>query len=214
MVKPIKKIPVKKEEGEQAGGGGGGSSGGKTPVKKEEGKQAGGGGDGGSRSGGDTSGKKVGTFEVENDGSLRIPQNYQFTVDKKYIDEMFSLVKVGKDGKKEIDKVPKRLRDKEKGYQYNELKKMRALHYESMLLQASKGRIDLHYGKEGAPRFRTGQSVHHFWSSWFAKAVEPKVQLQGSSRPKWYSAGIIAALGEKTIRYAGHVFSEHAYQVH
>ena len=163
MVKPLKKIPVKKEEGEQAliisrivcAGEGGGSSGGKIPVKKEEGKQAVGGGSGSSGGGGDASGKKevkkVGNFEVEKDGSLRIPQNYEYTVNKKFIDEMFSLVKEGKDGKKEIDKVSKRLRDKEKGYQYNELKKMRALHYESMLLQASKGRIDLHYGKEGAP---------------------------------------------------------------
>ena len=111
--------------------------------------------------------------------------------------------------------MPKRLRDKEKGYKYNELKKMRALHYESLLLQASKGRIEAHFGAvEGGPRFRTGQTVHHFWASWFPTAVEPKVQLQGTSRPKWYSAGIVAALGKKTLRYAGHEFHEHVYQTH
>ena len=69
--------------------------------------------------------------------------------------------------------------------------------------------------QDGKARFRTGQSVHHFWASWFLTAEEPKVQLKGSgTRPQWYSAGIVAALGEKKIKYAGHEFQEHVYQVH
>ena len=72
-----------------------------TPaVKKEEGEQAVGGGGGSCSGAGDAPRKKVGNFEVESDGSLRIPQNYEYVVDKKFIDEMFSLVKVGEDGKK------------------------------------------------------------------------------------------------------------------
>ena len=78
-----------------------------------------------------------------------------------------------------------------------------------MLMQAQ---YDASQG--GKARFRTGQTVHHFWASWFLTAEEPKVQLKKSLRPQWYSAVIVAALGEKKIKYAGHEFQEHVYQVH
>jgi hypothetical protein len=123
---------------------------------------------------------------------------------------MYGLLKEGEDGDKEIGKVPKRLRKIEQGFQHQEPKKMRSAHYENMRMQA-KPSLE---SQEGKARFRTGQSVHHFWASWFVKAEEPKVQLQGSSRPKWYSAGIVAALGERKIKYAGHEFQEQTYQVH
>ena len=137
-------------------------------------------------------------------------EKFECTVSKNFIEEMYGLLKEGEDGEIEIGKVPKRLRSQEKGFQHQELKKMRHSQYEGLLMEAMQARP---IPVKGA-RFRTGQSVHHFWSSWFVKAEEPKVQLQGSSRPKWYSAGIVAALGERKIKYAGHEFQEQTYQVH
>ena len=56
--------------------------------------------------------------------------------------------------------------------------------------------------------------MHHWWSTWFKTALEPRPQLQGKNRPKWYDASIVCALGVKRVRYAGHWFEEHCYQVH
>ena len=66
----------------------------------------------------------------------------------------------------------------------------------------------------GEPRFHTGQSVLHWWSSWFAAAQEPRKQLQKNSRPSWYDATISSHAGMQTIKYAGVEYTQHCYRVY
>ena len=140
---------------------------------------------------------------------LELQGNLVIGVSKEFIDEICSLAADGK-------VIPRRLRKQEGSYERNELKKMRRVHYESALAAAS--RQSSHAEVQAAPHpaaFGTGQSVHHWWSTWFKTALEPRPQLQGKNRPKWYDASIVCALGVKRVRYAGHWFEqEHCYQVH
>ena len=78
--------------------------------------------------------KKEGNPTIE--GRWEIPENYECVVKKKFIDEMYGLCKPGEDGLMEAGHVSRRLRKIEEGYQHQELKKMRAAHYESMLMLA------------------------------------------------------------------------------
>lgn len=134
---------------------------------------------------------------------LELPGNLVFNVSKEFIDEITSLAAAGRD-------IPRRLRKLEGAYERNESTKMRRLHYESALAAATGQSAPAEVGA----KFETGQSVHHWWSSWFKTATEPKTQLQGKNRPNWYDASIVAALGMKRVRYAGQWFDEHTYQVH
>ena len=137
--------------------------------------------------------------------------NMALGVSKAFIDEITSLAAAGR-------AIPRRLRKLEGSYERNETIKMRRFHYESALAAAAslppsaeplQAPVDLH-----PAAFGTGQSVHHWWSSWFKNAEEPRSQLQGNNRPKWYDASIVCALGVKRVKYAGHWFEEHTYQVH
>ena len=65
-----------------------------------------------------------------------------------------------------------------------------------------------------APIFSTGQSVLHWWASWFSTATKPLLQLKGNSRPKWFDATIIMSIGCTECVYAGRTWTEPAYQVH
>ena len=146
---------------------------------------------------------------------VEVPPNFECGVSQKFIDEMYGLLKVGADGKKEIGKIAKRLRKMELGFEHQELKKMRAAHYESALMETgSMAKATICQGVVSKARFRTGQSAHHFWASWFKNAEEPKVQLKEKARPSWYSAFVLAALGERKVKYAGQEFHEQVYQVH
>jgi hypothetical protein len=139
---------------------------------------------------------------------LELQGNLVIGVSKEFIDEICSLAADGK-------VIPRRLRKQEGSYERNELKKMRRVHYESALAAASSQHAEIQCPPNWPPAYATGQSVHHWWSPWFKEALEPKPQLQGKSRPKWYDAVILAALGVKRVRYAGHWFEqEHCYQVH
>ena len=51
-------------------------------------------------------------------------------------------------------------------------------------------------------------------SCWRDFINQPPVQLTGKGRPAWYVAQIIAALGLKQVRYAGHSFNGQTYLVH
>ena len=66
-------------------------------------------------------GKKAGNPTIE--GPWKIPQNFECTVSRKFIEEMYGLLKEGEDGVKEIGQVAKRLRKIEQGFQHQELKK-------------------------------------------------------------------------------------------
>ena len=146
---------------------------------------------------------------------LRLHENMAIGVSKEFIDEITGLAKAGKP-------IPRRLRKLEGSYERNEVTKMRRFHYESALAAAASLPSAAAAAAEPAeplqapvdPAFGTGQSVHHWWSSWFKAAEKPKPQLQGANRPKWYDASIICALGVKRVKYAGHWFEEHTYQVH
>ena len=137
--------------------------------------------------------------------------NMAIGVSKAFIDEITGLAAAGQP-------IPRRLRKLEGSYERNEIIKMRRFHYESALAAAVSpppASEPLQAPEDPPPAaFGTGQSVHHWWSSWFKTAEEPRPQLQGNNRPKWYDASIICALGVKRVKYAGHWFEEHTYQVH
>ena len=142
---------------------------------------------------------------------LELQGDMVFGVSKDFIDEITSLAAAG-------SAIPRRLRKLEGSYERNETIKMRRFHYESALAAAASQSSDAEIQQlPAAPHpaaFGTGQSVHHWWSTWFKTALEPRPQLQGKNRPKWYDASIVCALGVKRVKYAGHWFEEHCYQVH
>jgi hypothetical protein len=41
------------------------------------------------------------------------------------------------------------------------------------------------------PKFRAGQSVHHFWGPWFETAMEPPKLINTKNRPKWYVSEVM-----------------------
>ena len=41
------------------------------------------------------------------------------------------------------------------------------------------------------PKFRAGQSVHHWWAPWFETAEEPPKLLNKRNRPKWYVSEVM-----------------------
>jgi len=102
--------------------------------------------------------------------------------------------------------IPRRLRKLEGSYERNEIIKMRRFHYESALAAAASlpSAAEPLQAPVGLPpaAFGTGQSVHHWWSSWFKTAEVPRPQLQGNNRPKWYDASIVCALGVKRVKYS------------
>ena len=63
-------------------------------------------------------------------------------------------------------------------------------------------------------KFRTGQKVFQWWAGWFATASAPLMHVSGNSRPAWFDADIVTALGFGTQMYAGRSWTEHLYQVH
>jgi hypothetical protein len=136
--------------------------------------------------------------------ALELSPNFECCVSKEFIDEMFELFK--KD-----EKIPKRLRKKELGFEYNELKKMKAMHYASALVETM-GKAE--YRTPSKRLFATGQSVHHWWAGWFKTATEPRSQIKKANRPNWYSAEVLMALGVRRLKYAGRDFHEDCYQVH
>ena len=142
---------------------------------------------------------------------LCIHGNMAMGVSKKFMDEIMALATTGQ-------KIPRRLLKIEGSYERNESIKMRRVHYESALAAAASlpSAAEPLQAPVGLPpaAFGTGQSVHHWWSSWFKTAEVPRTQLQGNNRPKWYDASIVCALGVKRVKYAGHEFEEHTYQVH
>ena len=66
--------------------------------------------------------------------------------------------------------------------QENLHKKMRAAAEESAAAAAT-SRPD--------PKFRAGQSVHHWWGNWFESALEVPRVVNKQSRPKWYVSEVM-----------------------
>ena len=63
-------------------------------------------------------------------------------------------------------------------------------------------------------KFRTGQSVLHWWAGWFKSATEPPMQLNKKLRPVAYDATIVLELGLRHVTYAGLPWHRHCYKVH
>ena len=63
------------------------------------------------------------------------------------------------------------------------------------------------------PKFRSGQSVHHYWASWFPGAGPGQhPTLRKGNRPAWYSAEIASVAEWKTdLPYAGSSHTGWAY---
>jgi len=67
------------------------------------------------------------------------------------------------------------------------------------------------------PLYRPGQSVHHFWASWFPTAPSWPARIGGKSgcaRPEWFNATILGYHGHRKMRYAGIQYTSHCYRVH
>jgi hypothetical protein len=67
------------------------------------------------------------------------------------------------------------------------------------------------------PLFRAGQSVHHFWASWFPKCGpgDHPPHYNGKKRPFWFSGEVTAVCGWKdNVPYAGTLHSGFMYLVY
>ena len=126
-------------------------------------------------------------------------------------------------------RLSKRQRDQEAGFVHMEQVRMARAHKESaaqetiaqLQVQArqASGQASASSGSAAAdpspPKFATGQSVLHWWSSWMEKAETPPKQLKKKARPAWFDATIVASVGIRSVRYAGFVHENiHCYQVH
>ena len=111
----------------------------------------------------------------------------------------------------ELLQVPlsKKHRKLEQAFAHQEFRKIKGAEVESIV-------ANMAAAKSATPtaKFSTGQSVLHWWSSWFKTASEAPTQLKKKSRPAWFDATIIMALGIQKVRYAGKEWHEHCYQVH
>ena len=63
-------------------------------------------------------------------------------------------------------------------------------------------------------KFRTGQSVLHWWAGWFKSAIEPPLQLKKKLRPVWFDATIIRAQCLHDVTYARREWRHPCCQVH
>jgi len=151
-------------------------------------------------------------------------EDFEPIVSREFIEEMAvaNLLAIGS------GRPSKRLRRKEKGYAHSELQWMKRAHYESavfnVFVENSKKESSTAVSNlSSLPAFQpaklcTGQTVQHWWASWFKTATEPKTQIGGKKggkqRPEWYDATIVTALGVNRVMYAGRWFEEHTYQVH
>ena len=107
--------------------------------------------------------------------------------------------------RKQEGKLNAKLRKQEEGFIHMEKKTMFQADYEGKLLRAFQPKA----------KFQTGQSVHHWWASWFAKAEKPLMHVKGNKRPAWFDANIYAALEPQAVKYAGIMWPEGpVYQVH
>ena len=67
------------------------------------------------------------------------------------------------------------------------------------------------------PKFLPGQSVCHWWASWFQGCTAekaPKQYKKGKGRPAWYSAEVVSLGGIQTLWHAGTLYTGHVYKVH
>ena len=118
-----------------------------------------------------------------------------------------------------FNELPKRLRNKVKGWEHMERMHMTVAAMQCVLVEVagrpgSSGRTPSVEATVAAPIFSTGQSVLHWWAPWFSTATKPLLQLKGNSRPKWFDATIVMSIGCTECVYAGRTWTEPAYQVH
>ena len=105
--------------------------------------------------------------------------------------------------------MSKRCRKTEQGFEYKERRRMPFLENESW------GRWEHDRCSEASTgKFRTWQSVLHWWAGWFKSATEPPMQLNKKLRPVWYDATILLELGLRQVTYAGLPWHRHCYKVH
>ena len=64
------------------------------------------------------------------------------------------------------------------------------------------------------PKFKTGQSVLQWWSSWMKSAAETPLSYNKKNRPAWFSAEICSYNNYGTIRYAGQLTTSNLYNVY
>jgi hypothetical protein len=66
------------------------------------------------------------------------------------------------------------------------------------------------------PLFRTGQSVHHYWASWFPGCGPGQnPQIKKKFRPSWFSAEVSSSPEWKTDQpYAGTLHTGWSYLVY
>ena len=126
------------------------------------------------------------------------------------------------------EKLSKKHRQMQKGFEYQEKSKMRKVDYESHLLRAVESEMlakeiaqedaemltKLAKVQEQEPKFRNGQSVLQWWAAWMDKCTVVPKQLKGKARPAWFDATVVVAQGIGETSYAGTNWREHLYQVH
>ena len=62
-------------------------------------------------------------------------------------------------------------------------------------------------------KFQPGQSVCHWWASWFKECSKAPKQCRGKKRPAWFSAEVLSYDGWQTRHYAGCQVEAHFYRV-
>ena len=84
-----------------------------------------------------------------------------------------------------------------------------AMHEELKMYREEKAGRAIH-----EPKFKTGQSVLQWWSSWMKSATETPLSYNKKNRPAWFSAEICSFNNYGTIRYAGQLTTSNLYNVY
>ena len=106
--------------------------------------------------------------------------------------------------------MSRRRRKTEQGFEYKERQRMPFLDNESWGRREHERRCS----EASTGKFRTGQSMLHWWAGWFKSSTEPPMQLKQSLGPVWFDAKIVTALGLQDVTYAGREWRDPCYQVH
>ena len=125
-------------------------------------------------------------------------------------------------GKQYMRDLPKRQRDRERGWWHGECFHMAREDRNSKAQQSidqMQAELTSYREREFAtsipkPRFRAGQSVLQWWAPWMKKADALPQNYNKKNRPAWFSAEICSYETYGSLKYAGKITVGNIYNVY